>query len=212
MWQYSCDRGPSGTSQPCFFSLPILSGFENTDSFMLSGGDQMDIRMVLVDGKALEITATLDSALRHIRSKDGPALLWADSICINQADIPERNQQVRQMGSIYACAAHTIIFFTSHTPEAELFLNALNISNGNLRKGVPKSGIAMDTCNDLWTLARPVFLDQAWFTRIWVLQELLFSRSPWIQCGSARCRWDDFASMCSLHQRLFGLGHLVETS
>ncbi|PMD61290.1 HET-domain-containing protein [Hyaloscypha bicolor E] len=155
-------------------------------------GDPNDTRTVLVDEKTLEITATLDTALRHIRSRDGVARLWADAICINQADIAERTQQVRHMGPIYACAAHTIIFFPSSTPEAELFLDALRISNGNVRKGFSKSVIAMGTCNELWTLASHEFLGQVWFTRVWVLQELLFSRSPWIQCGSARCRWDDF--------------------
>lgn len=31
-------------------------------------------------------------------------MFWADSVCINQADIQERGQQVRLMKTIYRCA------------------------------------------------------------------------------------------------------------
>lgn len=44
--------------------------------------------------------------------------MWADGICINQEDIEEKTQQVKQMGQTYALARHTIIFLGSVTPEA----------------------------------------------------------------------------------------------
>lgn len=34
-------------------------------------------------------------------------------------------------------------------------------------------------------------LQQAWFTRVWVLQELVFSKDPWIQVGTGRVRRDE---------------------
>lgn len=166
-------------------------------------GDVKDTKTILVDGKKLEITATLHSALLHIRLKNDPARLWADAICINQSDVEERNQQVRQMGAVYACASHTIIYFGSPTPEAELFLETLRQSNANVRKGFRTSELASKTCDELWVLARDCFLNQAWLSRIWVLQELLFSRDPWIQCGRSRCRWDDFCRHArSFHEKL----------
>ncbi|KUJ06966.1 uncharacterized protein LY89DRAFT_661119 [Mollisia scopiformis] len=155
-------------------------------------GDVNNTRAIVIDGKKLEITATLHSALCHIRLKAEPARLWADAICINQSDVEERSRQVRQMGAIYACASHTIIYFDSPTPEAALFLEALRQYNANIRKGFPPSALALRTCKDLWILSRESFLMQDWLSRIWVLQELLFSRDPWVQCGTTRCRWDDF--------------------
>ncbi|KAK6596611.1 ankyrin and HET domain-containing protein [Botrytis cinerea] len=38
-------------------------------------------------------------ALSH---RDLPRVLWIDAICINQEDIPERNSQVKYMGTIYS--------------------------------------------------------------------------------------------------------------
>ena len=48
---------------------------------------------ISVDGKKLPITRSLGRALRHIRQhQEGSYLrIWADSICIDQANILERN-------------------------------------------------------------------------------------------------------------------------
>jgi len=50
---------------------------------------------------ALEIYQNLASAIRHLRYIDQVRVLWIDSICINQEDIPERNEQVKRMANIY---------------------------------------------------------------------------------------------------------------
>ncbi|KAF2501874.1 HET-domain-containing protein, partial [Lophium mytilinum] len=83
-------------------------------------GDQTNRRSVEVDGKAaLDITASLDEALRHIRNHHKCLRIWADGVCINQNDVEERNKQVRRMGRIYENAAHTIIFLGLATRETE---------------------------------------------------------------------------------------------
>ncbi|KAL8965697.1 MAG: hypothetical protein Q9183_003729 [Haloplaca sp. 2 TL-2023] len=85
---------------------------------------------ILVDGSILKVTKNLHNALRYLRRQErlGPkeenkssstndisdsnvtklewdpeasGVLWADAICINQADIDERSSQVRFMGDIY---------------------------------------------------------------------------------------------------------------
>ncbi|KAF7914568.1 uncharacterized protein EAF01_000974 [Botrytis porri] len=37
------------------------------------------------------VTTNLESALRYLRYRDLPRVLWIDAICINQEDIPERD-------------------------------------------------------------------------------------------------------------------------
>ncbi|KAI4274429.1 MAG: hypothetical protein LQ337_003939 [Flavoplaca oasis] len=70
---------------------------------------------VLVDGAVLKITRSLHDALRYLRprkqrqsavdeppwDRDATGVLWADAICINQADLDERSSQVCLMGDIY---------------------------------------------------------------------------------------------------------------
>jgi hypothetical protein len=49
-------------------------------------------------------------ALQAIVQAYGPTTIWADSICINQTDLLERNHQVRLMGLIYE-RAHTVFIW-----------------------------------------------------------------------------------------------------
>lgn len=64
---------------------------------------------MILDGSPFRITYNLAAALKHLRATelfaDEAALpIWIDAICINQADLAERSQQVAIMGSIYSGA------------------------------------------------------------------------------------------------------------
>jgi hypothetical protein len=73
-------------------------------------GDPKLTNMVKIDGKHACITKSLDVALRHMRDKTKAFMIWADGLCIDQANVQERNEQVTLMGRIYGVACHTIIF------------------------------------------------------------------------------------------------------
>jgi hypothetical protein len=53
---------------------------------------------ISVDGERLEITSSLDTALRHIRDGERMLQVWADGVCIDQSDIEDRNLQVSLKG------------------------------------------------------------------------------------------------------------------
>ncbi|KAI1424337.1 heterokaryon incompatibility protein-domain-containing protein [Xylaria sp. FL1777] len=57
---------------------------------------------ILVDEKPFNITENLESALRYLRHASADRILWVDALCINQADIAERNHQVTLMKNIYS--------------------------------------------------------------------------------------------------------------
>lgn len=40
-----------------------------------------------------------------------------------------------------------------------------------------------------------------WFTRIWVLQELVISPDPWVQIGGKRMRWDEFTKILNVRKQ-----------
>lgn len=40
-------------------------------------------------------------------------------------------------------------------------------------------------------LARTDLLTRTWFRRVWIYQELILSKDPWVQCGNIRVRWTD---------------------
>lgn len=56
------------------------------------------------------ITKSLSGALRRLRDPVSQVALWADALCINQADIKERNSQVKMMGRIYSSAERVLVW------------------------------------------------------------------------------------------------------
>ncbi|KAK6956678.1 hypothetical protein Daesc_001957 [Daldinia eschscholtzii] len=58
----------------------------------------------------MAITINLDTALRHLRREDIDIVLWVDALCINQADLDERETQVQIMRQIYSRAVNVIVF------------------------------------------------------------------------------------------------------
>lgn len=83
---------------PCFKALSYCWGVSSKT------------HSVLVGGARLDITESLDSALRHHRHEDADVVLWIDQICINQCDDLEKNDQVRMMALIYSQAEQVLVW------------------------------------------------------------------------------------------------------
>lgn len=80
----------------CNLNYSTLSHYDNSviDNYVALSyvwGDASDRRTISVDGKALSITANLDSSLRYIRDSERDMEVWADGICIGQSDIVDKN-------------------------------------------------------------------------------------------------------------------------
>ncbi|KAK0747016.1 heterokaryon incompatibility, partial [Schizothecium vesticola] len=58
----------------------------------------------------IPITHSLAEALADLRLPSSDRLLWADALCINQADNGEKSIQVRQMYDVYANSRRTLVY------------------------------------------------------------------------------------------------------
>lgn len=130
--------------------------------------------------------------------------VWADGICINQTDVKEKSAQVQQMGMIYELAQHTIIFLGDADSKAQSVINELSlISRYNQHRAAglidnnDYSAQHTEQFQDQESqrLAIEHILQKPWFTRVWVLQELVLSSNPWVQFGKSRLRWKVFYSL-----------------
>ncbi|KAH7311009.1 heterokaryon incompatibility protein-domain-containing protein [Rhexocercosporidium sp. MPI-PUGE-AT-0058] len=160
---------------------------ENYVALSYVWGDASLERVVSVDGQSLAITASLHCALRYLRDESRDLRVWVDGVCIDQKSTEDRNIQVAMMGSIYSIATHTVIFLGEPTPELELTMELLGSMLSDIEP-ISKSGE-----EQLVPLIQANILTRPWFTRVWVLQELVLSISPWIQGGSFRVKWDSFS-------------------
>lgn len=66
----------------------------------------------------LAVTKNLWKALRRLRSTDTIRRLWADQLCIDQANVHERNRQISHMGCIYGHATKLLIWLGDATTTA----------------------------------------------------------------------------------------------
>ncbi|KAF7550005.1 hypothetical protein G7Z17_g6005 [Cylindrodendrum hubeiense] len=73
-------------------------------------GDAQDEHQVTCNGAALSIRNSLFTGLVHFRHPDRPRILWADAVCINQADAAEKNRQVLLMPDVYSQATHVLVW------------------------------------------------------------------------------------------------------
>jgi hypothetical protein len=165
-------------------------------------GEPMDTKHILLNGSSFHITLNLDSALRHLRDTKSPIRVWADALCIDQSNVTERNQQVQQIGSIYSIAQHTIIYLGDASVNSDSVFS--DISSLLAHSAAPLSqAFLVSKCKDaaLDIICKGIetqILTRTWFTRVWIFQELLLSRDPWVQCGTKRLKWGDLCRVSFL--------------
>ena len=85
--------------------------------FSYPSADAKDTRTISVDGKDLDVTANLESALRHIRDLARSSHIWAGAICTSQTDDEEKSPQAARMGVVYETTRHTVIFLEGPVDE-----------------------------------------------------------------------------------------------
>lgn len=73
-------------------------------------GDQAEPEQIFIDGHPFFVGKNLAWALKRLRGylRGERNLIWADAVCINQADIHERESQVKLMGRVYEQATRVI--------------------------------------------------------------------------------------------------------
>lgn len=70
--------------------------------------DPTNLRSIWLSGHSHPATANLEIAPRHLRKVDAARILWVDALCINQADLKERELRVKHMNRIYKQARRVI--------------------------------------------------------------------------------------------------------
>lgn len=75
----------------CKLFRKTLCGSPPFEALSYTWGDSTDRRPATVNGIEISITKNLAEALRNLRHAEKERIMWADALCINQKDIPERN-------------------------------------------------------------------------------------------------------------------------
>jgi len=187
-----------------------LSEKPEYDAISYVWGNDEPIHEIFIDGQKAMIRTNLYSALLRFRrspeingsqeasNRNLQRRLWADALCINQADILERNQQVQSMKLVFAQARSVLIWLRESVESDRLAFDMFKIAQGiawsrvRITKGEAKRfGRAISSHRfqrNTWTAVGDVF-KCAWFKRIWVLQELVVADNPLVICGEYETTW-----------------------
>ncbi|KAJ4192954.1 hypothetical protein NW767_010484 [Fusarium falciforme] len=128
------------------------------------------------------------SMLRLMRPVRGCRMIWVDAICINQNDVKERDAQVSKMAQIYS-ACRSVYLYLGATPTTQPYplRRQLLLSDGKSKPTVPVVDLA-------------ALLQYRYFSRIWVIQELILSRQAVFQLGDIEF-WMNSSTIKSLSSR-----------
>jgi Heterokaryon incompatibility protein (HET) len=178
---------------PSYIALSYTWDDENSPS---------TVCQILVNGNSLGISLNLWNFLQNYRCTTGRRIIWIDQICIDQKNISERTQQVRQMWRIYARANMDLFWIgepDETTEDVMGILKALSRACTSILEN--RSGstdfptVAMfSNSTYLAELGLPEFDSPIWaalmhfisrpvFQRIWITQEIAVSCDVKIFCG-----------------------------
>jgi hypothetical protein len=181
------------------------------ESLSYTWGDPGLTSEIFVNGLSLPVTQNLEQALRSLRDDSSTGgqtrTLWVDAICIDQSQIPERNQQVAQMQEIYAGAERVVIWLGEASFDSDTAIPFIKQLCGRLEELGIHSEESQDVTQymekdfqdgldgflgplyeDKWE-AVALLLQRRWWERAWVFQELATARIAVCYCGKASIAW-----------------------
>jgi hypothetical protein len=171
-------------------------------------GDPHPTFTVLLDGIEFTVRKNLYEALLHFRPTEGELVIWIDAICINQDDMQERESQVALMRDIYTEAKGVWAWLgpgdAAKSRSAFTFLADLahreydDVQDDPLRANIARSETiewvklgATSNASIMRWLDLADLLESPWFSRMWIIQEVVMGKNVTIISGSEATPFDE---------------------
>jgi hypothetical protein len=156
-----------------------------------------------------KVRPSLYSALCSLRYESEPRILWTDAICINQSDNAEKSDQVSLMTSIYEEAKSVIAWIGEETTDSRLAIETIH----KLCNAEPKPGIGVFNTRQMKELGIPptfsfaypallTMLEEPYFSRSWVVQEIGVSKDAVVYWGKHSVKWKDLVHGLEVAKKL----------
>lgn len=185
---------PESTSSNIRCSIQHRSYTEAASSYIAlsyAWGDPTPVTNIVANGCSLGVARNLhawfqaiqrpvESDDATIQSKLQTRTFWIDALCINQQDIAERNAQVRLMWRVYSSAQSVLAWLGPPTP---LLSDAFELAGA--MEDVPGSML-----EDLAPAICDALDSSGYFSRVWIVPEILSGSVVWLMSGSLTLSWE----------------------
>jgi Heterokaryon incompatibility protein (HET) len=130
------------------------------------------------------VTHNCEEALRSIRHQQVDRLIWVDSLCINQESADEKTHEAGLMREIYMNASRVVVYLGGASTDSDVALGFLKTAAAES----PTSGRVAVIDKKSRTALQSLF-QRPYFSRLWVVQEVLLARDLEIVCGQNSVSW-----------------------
>jgi hypothetical protein len=155
-------------------------------------GDANSKALIKINEQLVSVTANLYEALLHMRRLFPNLYLWVDALSINQGDTGERNHQVSQMRAIYSEAQQVVAWLgPKHGLVERLFSYATSHTHGEASKNGLQNECAIFADQELADALEYLLLRPYW-SRIWIIQEVVVATDLILMCGELFIEWPMF--------------------
>ena len=165
------------------------------------GSNEKPFQVACDKTSCIPVTASLYHALRDLRSKNEIRTIWADAICINQNDVPDRNHQVLLMDRVYSSAQKVVTYIAEGTDERYLGILLAQQLCDHAAKSYPNPPdlrmqdperypeLGLPHRDDpRWGYLQAVF-SLPWSSRMWIVQESTLNENMVMMCGRLVFPW-----------------------
>jgi hypothetical protein len=160
-----------------------ITGMKHCLSYMWGSADVS--QHITINERRFPVRQNLFDALLRLRYPEIPRDLWIDAICIDQENRKEKGQQVAQMSSVYGMAKRVLVWLglaTDATAPALEYLRQFMIA--------PPPRPLIETER----LALLEIYSLEYWSRMWVVQEIVLASEATIVHGDIEIPWSEFES------------------
>jgi hypothetical protein len=186
--------GLPGEEINCRLEIVAIDSLPDYKALSYAWGPPLFTKTIFIKGAPFLVTENLFVALQHLRHSTNKQTFWIDAICINQLNISERNAQVQIMTSIYSNASLVLVWLGKTDIHIDIAWKLLEKWWGG---PLPQKITEDEYCG-----LSKIFETAAWWSRLWVTQEVIFASTVLIQCGNHTLPWELFAQAFQQTQEL----------
>ena len=149
---------------------------------------------VVCNDQQMLVHHNLNTALPFLARRNSPLPIWIDAVCINQPDKDEKFHQIQMMLQIYQCASQVWVWLGPGNDQSgtvvarlhELPFEAKDFSFTGLIKD--NQSVPWLNSSETWSSFYDL-VDNAWYTRLWVFQEVAFAKKVRVLLGAHEVDW-----------------------